>query len=494
MSLHILDNAFLCALFATSEKFEVWTTFVIKESYVRPNVTTRFDLPFLSPNEQFEIPDLEHKDFKCMKRTTKRFSGEKYVSLANNKNRPNIISIVIECARFEEWTQELKIGDLDLTPNFNALKKRGITWTNLHSVNFNTKSSSIIMGGGRYNSREGGPSCNPKISNFEALIKERLGYNIGRFDVDGYDDLCPVDRLVQKGTKYDLDDVEEYLKALKSFHKESQEQGKPFYMEFHPEGTHHQWTYQRPEDKVFFEKVENSGDMHAFATSRVERGYPNFMKNAPAKSQSIHHYKNMIKVLHTSDKMLGRIVEELKSSGMSKNTVLIITGDHAISNHHQIGQSARAYEEQFHIPYVMTDLEGDVLTNYKPGSIVPQLHTNLDYGVTILDLLNIKNFPNFGVGHSMLRKAPENDTRHTFSMFYQKNTVRNTTHTMMYERCKGEPCWNVKEFNRKEDPTSTGKPKSYKVAYDDHKGLKRMMMFEKLKEHWNLQRNTVMIM
>eukprot|EP00121_Abeoforma_whisleri_P012997 Awhi_evm1s11998 len=484
LSVHIIDNAFLCATLVTLKR-------VSFPSFGKSSESTRLDLNFVSPLENFELPTDGNK-FKCMERQTNGFSGKKLVSVKQG-SRPNIISIFVESAKFEDWTGELKIGNFELTPNINALKNRGISWSNMYSTNFNTQPSLIPISTGRFSTRVAGLSCNTKIQGYERVLKDQLDYTLVRYMVDGYRDACPVDKEVHddgrvrqaSATFRDLDAVEVALEELKLLHNSQREmpgEEKPFYFDFRTQGTHHHWSILK-EDNDFFLTIK-AKDFDEFINRRVQERHPaNYSDADLSIEKKAHYYKRMLKTIHLADKAVGRLIEELKASGMSNNTLIVFSGDHAISNHHMVGQTG--FDENFHIPYILSDIEGDVLDDYEPGNVVDDLATNMDYGATLLDLLEVESYPNFGIGHSLRRAAPENSTRITYSSFRGSVTVfRNKTHTRKYERCDSGDCWEVQEFDRAVDPHQTGIPNVHVVHYGNHEALKEMRDYDRLWEAW----------
>eukprot|EP00121_Abeoforma_whisleri_P011092 Awhi_evm1s10232 len=84
-----------------------------------------------------------------MERITTGHTGETYFSLKPTNSRPNVITIILESGRFDEWTDDLKIKDFEVTPNFNRLKKKGVSYSNFYTYNFNTQPSMMLFSTGR---------------------------------------------------------------------------------------------------------------------------------------------------------------------------------------------------------------------------------------------------------------------------------------------------------------------------------------------------------
>eukprot|EP00121_Abeoforma_whisleri_P007318 Awhi_evm1s6679 len=149
MSFHVFDNAFICATVVSHDVFQVPKSFSFVETKVE---TKRPDLKFLSRHEQFVLPQKKSQN-KCMERITTGHTGETYFSLKPTNSRPNVITIILESGRFDEWTDELKIKDFE---SQNKCMERittghtGETYFSLKPTNSRPNVITIILESGRF--------------------------------------------------------------------------------------------------------------------------------------------------------------------------------------------------------------------------------------------------------------------------------------------------------------------------------------------------------
>ena len=109
-----------------------------------------------------------------------------------------------------------------------------------------------------------------------------------------------------------------------------------------------------------------------------------------------------LQTMHYTDFALGRFVDLLRSKNLSKNTILFILGDHA----HPMGEHAGnfynsrfLYEENVHVPLLIW-ADGRI----QRPTIIDELGSQIDLMPTILDLLNLPDFPS--CGDSLMRSRP----------------------------------------------------------------------------------------
>ncbi len=119
--------------------------------------------------------------------------------------------------------------------------------------------------------------------------------------------------------------------------------------------------------------------------------------DTPEKYQTnIRAYYRMISGV---DRVIGRVVEELKAQGLDKNTVIIYTGD----NGYYMGQRGFAgkwshYEESLRVPLVIYDPRPNASQR---GKVDDAVALNIDLTATMLDLAGVPTPKHYG-GRSLL--------------------------------------------------------------------------------------------
>ncbi|MDP6636326.1 MAG: sulfatase [Phycisphaerae bacterium] len=143
--------------------------------------------------------------------------------------------------------------------------------------------------------------------------------------------------------------------------------------------------------------------------SEVFNNQPEFLKDSlnrqrwfwrwdtPEKYQiNIRAYYRMISGV---DRVIGRVVEELKEQGLDKNTVIIYTGD----NGYYMGQRGFAgkwshYEESLRVPLVIYDPRPK---SSKRGKVDDAVALNIDLTATMLNLAGVATPKHYG-GRSLV--------------------------------------------------------------------------------------------
>jgi lipoteichoic acid synthase len=75
-------------------------------------------------------------------------------------------------------------------------------------------------------------------------------------------------------------------------------------------------------------------------------------KNYTPNDSTLNRYLNAV---NHSDLVLGKIMEELKRTGLFESTLVVVIGDHgeAFGEHDQITHASKIYEENLHIPFIL---------------------------------------------------------------------------------------------------------------------------------------------
>lgn len=105
--------------------------------------------------------------------------------------------------------------------------------------------------------------------------------------------------------------------------------------------------------------------------------------------------------LRASDKRLARLFELLDEKGLTKNTLVVVTGDHSFpADEHGSHWNERGfYEESFRVPFVMT------WPGHLPSRTLPDAYSQIDIAPTVLDLVGVHDDVPF-VGRSVLAPGP----------------------------------------------------------------------------------------
>ena len=99
-----------------------------------------------------------------------------------------------------------------------------------------------------------------------------------------------------------------------------------------------------------------------------------------AKDQLTRLYRSRLESLLAVDRMVGRLVAELRRTGQLQNTMIVYTSDQGflLGEHHLIGKN-RLYEEAVHVPLVMRG------PGIQAGATRDQVVGNVDLAPTIVD-------------------------------------------------------------------------------------------------------------
>lgn len=246
--------------------------------------------------------------------------------------------------------------------------------------------------------------------------------------------------------------------------------GRPFYLEAHTEGMHQPWGIPvrggvggpgrvskafraaAMEQAILWTRRQKRGCQAVRA-----RGAGSACSTVPAEV-----YAGYLQRVHLVDRMIGDLAAALRGAGLAASTLLVLSGDHAYSAAHVHRQSH--WDEQFHTPFILSDLAGDVLANYAPGGTIDDISSNVDWPATITDILGLlegakaKPLLSAGVGHSLRRRRPAHDPRRTFSASGADLVVRNATHTTLIGPSSTGPGFRVQTWDRRRDARQYGAP------------------------------------
>lgn len=144
-------------------------------------------------------------------------------------------------------------------------------------------------------------------------------------------------------------------------------------------------------------------------------------------------YRNAYyRLVEAVDVEIGKIVNEIDSQNLWKNTVVIFTSDHGDGvGAHQWNQKTALYEEIVNVPFIVCAPD-----NKENGKVLPQLVNGaVDLMPSIFDWADIKMLPNRkGVSFKNLVEKGKPDTRH------QKYVVTETN----FNQTRGSLGWMLR--------------------------------------------------
>lgn len=98
-------------------------------------------------------------------------------------------------------------------------------------------------------------------------------------------------------------------------------------------------------------------------------------------------YRRYIEVLMALDESVGRVLDQLVESGLSKNTLVVYMGDNGfLLGEHGLIDKRNAYEESIRVPMLAWS-PGAI----RPGTTIDALIRNIDIAPTILELTKTKS-------------------------------------------------------------------------------------------------------
>lgn len=181
---------------------------------------------------------------------------------------------------------------------------------------------------------------------------------------------------------------------------------------------------------------EPHGDFKDSYTGEKANAVPNLGSPAPFKPEAATNPRNAnlgndnllnyFRTLTSADRSLGRILDELASLGLDRNTIVIFTSDNGYYlGEHGLGDKRSAYEESLRLPLLIRSPFHEV-----KGASVDPIVLNIDLASTIVDLAGVPAPASFQ-GRSLkplLEKTIPADWRSDFlyEYFYERN-FRNPT-------------------------------------------------------------------
>ena len=196
------------------------------------------------------------------------------------------------------------------------------------------------------------------------------------------------------------------------------------------------------------------------------------------------YMRDYLRVIHSVDRNIGRVLDYLEEKGMLENTMIVYTSDQGFyMGEHGWFDKRFMYEESFRTPLLVR------LPGGKKGDVA-ELVQNIDYGPTILDLAGIEK-PEEMHGESFLpllkgEKAPEwrNSLYYHFYEYPAEHAVCRhfgvrTDRYKLIHYYNDIDSWEL--FDLQEDPTEMnniyGKPGTEEITKELMAELKRLQEY-----------------
>lgn len=354
---------------------------------------------------------------------------------------PNLLFIMTDQERYtQHFPPNWEVNNL---PNMQRIKKSGVTFTNAFICTSMCSPSRTAMFTGRYPSQTGvtktlgvgeryAPNkydptdieLNPEIPNLATMLHRsgqygKIGY-LGKWHMSkGFDDVqellprqiaaygfsgwVPPDggqdwRITNiAGGYFDKDNAytQEAVSFIQDRAKEPNE--KPWCLVLSLINPHDIWTHPKHFEQTGYQEDMLNGDIglpETIGEQLLENGKPlaqpelkyvqdNFIGELDTKEKQLAYlnfYGNLLKLV---DQQIGKVLDALEASGLSKSTVIVRTADHGEMGlaHGGLRQKMfNVYEETIHIPLIISPAA-------RPGRTADQLVSTIDLIPTIAGLL-----------------------------------------------------------------------------------------------------------
>lgn len=356
--------------------------------------------------------------------------GEMCSSSDKPETRPNIIFLLTDDQRFDALG--CMGNDEILTPNIDQLAENGLLFTNYYNTTAICMASRATIMTGMYEYKSGcnfshGPLTQEKFEQSYPMLLKQAGYSTGFAGKFGYAvvtpdmkqnstyhtmDRMPVDQFdwwrgwPGQGSYKTADNVymaeyaEEYPHVSKAlgaaaieFIRTYKDGEKPFCLSVSFKAPHKPVgpdpSYNHVYEGKTFTKPCNygkEGAAHLPEQAKSDRQYQRLFQRWEGEEydQALGKYYQQI---YGVDVAVGMILNELKSQGIEKNTVIIFTSDNGyFCGSHGMGGKVLPYEEGSRAPLIIYDPNSKVAGKKLRSHA---LTGNIDMAPTILDLAGL---------------------------------------------------------------------------------------------------------
>ena len=254
-----------------------------------------------------------------------------YTDIFKDKN-----IIVIHAESIQQFTMDTKINGEELTPNINKLAREGIYFSNFYAQeSVGTSSDSEFTFSTSLMPASSGTVainyCDRTYVSIQKLLKEQGYYTFSMHGNNGsywnrlnLHESLGYDKFYNYTTDYDIDETIGLGLSDKSFFRQSTdiiEQISKEHDKFY--GTMIMLTNHTP-----FSDIENYSDFEV--DFKYQKYNEKTKKYEEASAPFLENRKlgNYLKSVHYADEAIGELIDELDSSGLLENTVIVLYGDH----------------------------------------------------------------------------------------------------------------------------------------------------------------------
>ncbi len=358
---------------------------------------------------------------------------------STKKTRPNILWITTEGVPLSVLS--CYGSKIDTTPNIDRIAKEGMLFTNSFCNNALCAPSRATLLTGKYDHLNGmysnyavasngqpASTFDPKQENFARIMKNN-GYNtalVGKWHLPanpgevgfdyflfkngaggpyyrstGYLESASFGNTKIEDKTYEGYGTDVYTDKAIEWMKDLNSRGKPFILcmqyfnDHRPFDPPHKYEHiydnrHFPEPATFWDdyKTRSSAAKSAHMTIKDMRDFNPPDSLTPRQRQEWNYQvfmRHFIGTLKSQDDNIGRLLDFLDKSGLSKNTIVVFTGDHGFfMGDHGWFDKRFMYEEALRVPWLIR-YPGVI----KPGSVSDDWVVSIDNAPTILDMAGI---------------------------------------------------------------------------------------------------------
>lgn len=348
-------------------------------------------------------------------------TSNKYTNLFKGKN-----VIVIHGESLQAFTMNLKFNDKELTPNLNKLAKEGINFSNFYAQESvgNSSDSEFTSLTSLLPSSSGTVFMNYFNRDYETILKLLKEKNYYTFSMHanngsawnrsvtykylGYDDFYYYTK------DYEIDEKIGLGLSDKSFFRQSVEIIKGI------NSTHSNWygTLVMLTNHTPFSDINDFTDYKVNHTTTVEN--EETLEQEVVTDDWLEGTKmgNYLKSVHYADEAIGELINELDSSGLLDNTIIVLYGDHDCKlkqsefkklydseyykdvlidpNDTVDGIDDFTYEINRSVPFIIWSKD---IVNTKYSTNVSEVMGMIDVMPTLSNMLGVK--PKYALGHDI---------------------------------------------------------------------------------------------
>lgn len=320
------------------------------------------------------------------------------------------------------------------TPNIDRLATEGMLFENCFVTNSICTPSRAVILTGKYSHLNGVPVFNHIDSTQPMLPKylQAAGYHtgmIGKWHLGGnrqdrpdegkpagfdYWNILPGQGAYFDPVMIEMGERKKYpgyttdiITDLALEFLEKRPADKPFFLMYHHKAPHRNWqpdekhrkqfeNFEVPEPATFNDDYAGRSDAPSQATMRIDRDLtPNDLKMNPPEGltgQALKKWKyqrymrDYLACVASVDDNVGRVLDWLDRTGLSKNTIVIYTSDQGFFlGEHNFFDKRFMYEETLRMPFLIRWPQ-----RIKPGTRSEGMILNVDFAPLMLDAAGVK--------------------------------------------------------------------------------------------------------